>query len=104
MDMTQKEQELRLKAEDAEQRYKSILESISEACIFVDRDWRISYANTQAARVFRRTLELSWAAISGKLFLTWPTRRWETPCVKRWTEPKRFAWKTTMRRWAGGSM
>jgi PAS domain S-box-containing protein len=56
MDMTQKEQELRLKAEDAEQRYKSILESISEACIFVDRDWRISYANTQAARVFSQDI------------------------------------------------
>jgi PAS domain S-box-containing protein len=56
MDMTQKEQEMRLKAEDAEQRYKSILESISEACIFVDRDWRISYANTQAARVFSQDI------------------------------------------------
>jgi PAS domain S-box-containing protein len=56
-EMSQKEQELRRAAEAAEHQYKSILESISEAFIFVDREWRISYANSQAAAVFSMDLE-----------------------------------------------
>ncbi|WP_157439776.1 ATP-binding protein [Terracidiphilus gabretensis] len=48
-ELTAREQELRRKAEDAEYRYRSMLESISEAFIFVDRDWRICYANSQYA-------------------------------------------------------
>jgi PAS domain S-box-containing protein len=49
--MSQQEQELRQKAETAEREYKSILESISEAFVFIDREWRITYANSQAAAV-----------------------------------------------------
>jgi PAS domain S-box-containing protein len=45
----QKEQELRMKAEAAEQQYRGILESISEGFLFVGRNWRIEYANEQWA-------------------------------------------------------
>lgn len=50
-ELTAREQELRRKAEDAEYRYRSMLESISEAFLFVDRDWRICYANSQYAAI-----------------------------------------------------
>lgn len=43
------ERELRKKAEEAERQYRSILESISEGFLFVDRTWRIRYANEQWA-------------------------------------------------------
>ncbi len=46
-ELTAKERELRTKAENAEQQYRSILESISEGFVFVDRDWRVRYANRQ---------------------------------------------------------
>jgi PAS domain S-box-containing protein len=49
LELTRKEQELRLKAEAAEQQYRNILESISEGFVFVDRNWRIQYANEQWA-------------------------------------------------------
>jgi PAS domain S-box-containing protein len=51
MELTAREQELRRKAEEAEQRYRTILASISEAFIFVDRDWRITFANSQVQPV-----------------------------------------------------
>ncbi len=47
LELTHKEQELRVKAEAAEQQYREILESISEGFLFVDRNWRIEYANEQ---------------------------------------------------------
>jgi signal transduction histidine kinase len=47
LELTAKERELRTKAENAEQQYRSILESISEGFLFVGRDWRIRYANEQ---------------------------------------------------------
>jgi PAS domain S-box-containing protein len=49
LELTRKEQEMRRKAEAAEQQYRAILESISEGFVFVDRDWRIEYANEQWA-------------------------------------------------------
>ena len=52
-EMIREEQALRLKAEGAEQQYRAILESISEGFIFIDRKWRIRYANEQ------------WAALAG---------------------------------------
>ena len=55
-EMSKKEQELRRTAEAAEQQSRSILESISEAFLFVDREWRIRYANSQAATVFSKDL------------------------------------------------
>ncbi len=48
-EMVRKEQELRIKAESAEQQYRRILGSISEGFLFVDRKWRIQYANEQWA-------------------------------------------------------
>jgi PAS domain S-box-containing protein len=56
LELMHKEQELRMKAEAAEQQYRAILESISEGFLFVDHNWRIEYANEQ------------WAAISGLKF------------------------------------
>lgn len=44
-ELVHKEHELRLRAETAEQQYRAILESISEGFVFIDRDWRIRYAN-----------------------------------------------------------
>ena len=44
-ELMQKEHELRVRAESAESQYRSILESISEGFIFIDRNWRIQYAN-----------------------------------------------------------
>jgi signal transduction histidine kinase/DNA-binding response OmpR family regulator len=49
LELTSKEHQLRTKAEKAEQQHRTILESISEGFIFVDRDWRIRYANEQVA-------------------------------------------------------
>ena len=48
-ELTARERELRTKAEKAEQQYRAILESISEGFLFLDRDWRIRYANRQVA-------------------------------------------------------
>jgi PAS domain S-box-containing protein len=48
-ELTAREHELRTKAEEAEQQVRAILESISEAFIYVDRNWRILYANEQVA-------------------------------------------------------
>lgn len=53
LDLTRIERELRMKAEEAEHRYRMILDSISEGFIFVDRNWRIQFANEQ------------WAALAG---------------------------------------
>ena len=47
LELTRKEQDLRLKAEAAEHKYRAILESISEGFLLVDRNWRIEYANEQ---------------------------------------------------------
>ena len=52
-ELIHKEQELRVKAEAAEHRYRAILESISEGFLLVDRTWRVRYANEQ------------WAALAG---------------------------------------
>lgn len=52
-ELMQKEHELRMKAETAERQYRGILESISEGFVFVDRNWRIRYANSL------------WAAFAG---------------------------------------
>lgn len=49
LELMRKEHELRIKAEVAERQYRAILESISEGFIFVDRNWRIQYANEQWA-------------------------------------------------------
>ena len=49
LELTTREHELRTAAEKAEQQYRVILESISEGFIFVDREWRIRYANEQLA-------------------------------------------------------
>ncbi len=46
-ELTEREQELRRKAESAEKRYRMMLESMSEAFITVDRDWRVGYVNKQ---------------------------------------------------------
>jgi signal transduction histidine kinase len=49
MELTAQEHHLRTAAEKAQQQYRAILESISEGFIFVDREWRIRYANEQVA-------------------------------------------------------
>ena len=49
LELTTREHELRTAAEKAEQQYRAILESISEGFVFVDREWRIRYANEQFA-------------------------------------------------------
>ena len=49
IELTAREHELRTAAEKAEKQYRSILESISEGFIFVDREWRIRYVNEQLA-------------------------------------------------------
>ena len=49
LELTGREHELRTKAEFAERQYREILESISEGFVFVDRGWRIRYANQQVA-------------------------------------------------------
>ncbi|MGC2635729.1 MAG: ATP-binding protein [Acidobacteriaceae bacterium] len=48
-ELTAREHELRTKAEQAEQQVRAILGSISEAFLYVEKDWRILYANEQAA-------------------------------------------------------
>jgi PAS domain S-box-containing protein len=52
-DLTGKEQELRRKAETAEQQYREILESISEGFVYLDRDWRVRYANERWLEIAR---------------------------------------------------
>lgn len=49
LELTGREHELRTKAEFAERQYREILDSISEGFVFVDRAWRIRYANEQVA-------------------------------------------------------
>ncbi|HTB96929.1 MAG TPA: ATP-binding protein [Terracidiphilus sp.] len=59
LELMRKEQDLRMKAEAAEHRYRAILESISEGFLLVDRNWRIVYANEQWAAL--GSLQLSEA-------------------------------------------
>ncbi|MGA7522614.1 MAG: ATP-binding protein [Acidobacteriaceae bacterium] len=49
VELTRREHDLRTKAENAERQYRGILESISEGFVFLDRDFRIVYANEQTA-------------------------------------------------------
>jgi len=49
VELNGREHELRTKAEFAERQYREILDSISEGFVFVDRAWRIRYANEQVA-------------------------------------------------------
>lgn len=44
-EMMRTEHQLRMKAEETERQYRDILESISEAFLFIDRNWRVRYAN-----------------------------------------------------------
>ena len=43
--LMKEEHELRKRAEEAELRYRTMLESISEGFVFIDRDWKVRYAN-----------------------------------------------------------
>ena len=53
LELTAREHELRTKAEAAEEQYRAMLASISEAFVAVDREWRITYANEQIAALER---------------------------------------------------
>jgi len=44
-ELTEKERELRTRAEVAEHHYRTIVESLMEGFVFVDRDWQIRYGN-----------------------------------------------------------
>jgi len=48
-ELTERERELRTRAEEAERHYRTIVESIMEGFLFIDRDWRIRYANARWA-------------------------------------------------------
>lgn len=47
--LMKEEHELRKRAEEAEQRYRTMLDSISEGFVFIDRDWKVRYANERWA-------------------------------------------------------
>jgi PAS domain S-box-containing protein len=51
LELTAREHALRTKAEQAERQYRDILESISEGFVFIARDWRIQYANSQVSAI-----------------------------------------------------
>jgi PAS domain S-box-containing protein len=55
-ELTQRERELRARAEEAECHYRTIVESIIEGFVFIDRDWRIRYANERWAEFAGMTL------------------------------------------------
>jgi PAS domain S-box-containing protein len=48
-ELTKKERELRTRAEEAERNYRAIVESILEGFVFIDRNWKIQYANERWA-------------------------------------------------------
>lgn len=48
-ELTEKQRELRTRAEQAERHYRTIVESIIEGFVFIDRNWRIRYANERWA-------------------------------------------------------
>jgi PAS domain S-box-containing protein len=48
--------DLREKAQFAEERVRSILESIGDGFISVDREWNITYCNAEAARILGRSI------------------------------------------------
>ncbi len=95
VEMTEREKELRRIAEDAEHRYRSMLESISEAFLFVDRDWAIRYANRQ----FGALQEWMWRACRGRFCGSFLRKRrtaiLDGPIARPWTKAKPRAWKTT---------
>ena len=96
VEMTAREQELRHKAEDAEHRYRSMLESISEAFIFLDRDWRIRYANPQYPRPWWEwNDEPSLGRISGMYFRRRRIPASDRPIARPWTKASPCAWRTT---------
>ncbi|PSB63135.1 diguanylate cyclase, partial [filamentous cyanobacterium CCP1] len=53
--LAQREQELRVEAEVARDRVHRILESITDAFVAFDRNWRYTYVNQAAARLLQRT-------------------------------------------------
>ena len=52
--LSARERELRMKAEKAEQRYRTIVESISEGFIVLDHSWAFRYINDPAAEIAGR--------------------------------------------------
>jgi PAS domain S-box-containing protein len=56
--------DLREKAELAEERVRNILESIGDGFVSVDRDWKITYCNAEAAKILGRPA----AEVPGKSF------------------------------------
>jgi PAS domain S-box-containing protein len=53
-ELTARERELRKRAEDAEKQYRAMLESMSEAFLAVDTEWRVRYVNRQVAEFVSR--------------------------------------------------
>ncbi|WP_242056424.1 MULTISPECIES: ATP-binding protein [unclassified Nostoc] len=51
------EQRLRLETETARNQITTILESITDAFVALDREWRYTYVNEQATRLFQKTRE-----------------------------------------------
>ncbi|MGC2618854.1 MAG: ATP-binding protein [Acidobacteriaceae bacterium] len=67
-DLTAKEHELRRKAETAEQQYRTILETISEGFVFMDRDWKVRYANVRWLEIAGLEMEQALARNLWDLF------------------------------------
>ena len=63
-DAAERERALRAEAESARERTAAILESISDAFIALDREWRFTYINEEA----ERTLRLTRSELSGRAF------------------------------------
>lgn len=53
-----RERELRRAAESAQLAVTRVLDSITDAVVMLDREWRITYANPQAARIEGKSTEL----------------------------------------------
>lgn len=60
----ERERTLRAKAEAAEERATTILESISDGFLALDREWRFTYVNEEA----ERTVGMSREALAGRVF------------------------------------
>jgi PAS domain S-box-containing protein len=63
------ESELRLRAERAESRLAELLSSMPEAYVAIDRDWRITSGNEQAARMSRKPTQ---EFVGKSVWAVWP--------------------------------
>ncbi len=78
------ERALRAEAEAAHERAVTILESISDAFLALDRDWRFTYLNAAAERISALTREQIYGRVLWDAFPGLRGTSWKLNTASRW--------------------